>query len=404
MPLAIYRRHSTDCQFFGRPRRDSRSQKCECTIWVQGSLGREYLRRTLDLTSWQAAQDLVRGWEASGEVGVLRVEIPDIANSVERFFEDMAARGLADVTIGKHNVLLRKCFLPWCRTRGLHSLKQIGVDEITQFRTTWTDAPITKHKKQERLKGFFHFCVAREWLRTNPVAALKPVKVPPTPTLPFEEDQVAAILEACDRFSLKGIYGEQNRARLKALTLLMRYSGLRIRDAVTCERKRLVNGKLLLYQAKTGTPVYCPLPPLVVDALNEVNGSNPQYFFWSGNGKPKSVVADVQRSFRKLLELADVQGHPHMFRDTFAVELFKRGVPIETVSMLLGHASVKVTEKHYKPWVKTLQEKLEADAMKAWPSTPVPARSTSRTKRRSSHGRGRASSSRARKTTRTMTA
>lgn len=61
-----------------------------------------------------------------------------------------------------------------------------------------------------------------------------------------------------------------------------------------------------------------------------------------------------------------------MFRDTFAVELLKRGVPIETVSMLLGHASIRVTEKHYKPWVKTLQDKLEADAMKGWPVITLP--------------------------------
>jgi integrase/recombinase XerD len=59
-----------------------------------------------------------------------------------------------------------------------------------------------------------------------------------------------------------------------------------------------------------------------------------------------------------------------MFRDTFAVELLKNGVSLETVSMLLGHASIKVTEKHYKPWVKTLQDKLETEAMKGWPSTP----------------------------------
>jgi Phage integrase family len=59
-----------------------------------------------------------------------------------------------------------------------------------------------------------------------------------------------------------------------------------------------------------------------------------------------------------------------MFRDTFAVELLKHGVSLETVSMLLGHASIKVTEKHYKPWVKTLQDKLETEAMKGWPLKP----------------------------------
>jgi integrase len=174
------------------------------------------------------------------------------------------------------------------------------------------------------------------------------------------------ILDACDRYPLKGIYGEHNRTRLKALTLLMRYSGLRIGDVVTCARDRLVGSKLFLYQAKTGTPVYCPLPPVVVDALKNVKGPNPKYFFWTGNGKAKSAVADAQRSFRKLFELAEVQGHPHMFRDTFAVELLKRGVSLEIVSMLLGHASIRVTEKHYKPWVKTLQDKLETDAMKGW--------------------------------------
>jgi integrase len=358
---------------------------------VQGSLGGEYLRRSLDLISWQAAQDRVRGWEASGEVGVIRADVPVISEAVERFFDDAKASGLAESTIGKLGVLLRKQLLPWCRGKGYLSLKQLTVDELTQFRTTWADGPISKYKKQERLKSFFHFCVAREWVRTNPVMGIKPVKVPPSPTLPFEEQQVAAVLHACDRYPINGIYGEQNRQRLKALTLLMRYSGLRIGDAVTCERDRLVGSKLFLYQAKTGTPVYCPVPPIVVASLGVLQGRNPKYFFWTGNGKRKSAVADAQRSFRKLFELADVKGHPHMFRDTFAVELLKRGVSLETVSMLLGHASIKVTEKHYKPWVKTLQDKLEADAKKGWPEAPRGRRSVepsarTGTRRATSHG------------------
>src|SRR6202140_5078871 len=168
MPLTIYRRHLDTCKHAGKPRRDAWSQKCSCPLWVQGSLGGEYLRRSLDLVSWEAAQDRVRGWEASGEVGVIKADIPDVADAVERFFDDAKSRGLADATIGKQNVLLRKQFLPWCKTRGFHALKQIGVNEVTEFRTTWTDSPISKYKKKERLKSFFHFCAAREWLRSNP--------------------------------------------------------------------------------------------------------------------------------------------------------------------------------------------------------------------------------------------
>jgi len=37
----------------------------------------------------------------------------------------------------------------------------------------------------------------------------------------------------------------------------------------------------------------------------------------------------------------------HSLRATFACHLIKEGVEIYTVSRLLGHSSVKVTEKHY---------------------------------------------------------
>lgn len=55
-----------------------------------------------------------------------------------------------------------------------------------------------------------------------------------------------------------------------------------------------------------------------------------------------------------------------MFRDTFAVELLLAGVPIDQVSLLLGHSSVKVTEKHYAPFVKARQAQLAQSARMAW--------------------------------------
>lgn len=210
------------------------------------------------------------------------------------------------------------------------------------------------------------------------------------PTDYFSPDEFNKILDATY------IYGdprggyidvESTRTRLRTLTLLMRWSGLRIRDAITLERHRLHGGSLLLYQAKTGTPVYVPLPKFVVEALVNIPPGpkpNSRYFFWSGNGHPKSAVADWQRSYRRLFQLADIRKgdgerkrcHPHMFRDTFAVEMLLAGVPIDQVSLLLGHASVKVTEKSYAPFVKARQVQLQESVLKAWQTCLPPEKHT----------------------------
>jgi len=103
-----------------------------------------------------------------------------------------------------------------------------------------------------------------------------------------------------------------------------------------------------------------------VNALNAIPDST--YYFWTGLSKPKSAVGDWQRSLKRLFELGGVpDAHAHRFRDTFSVELLLAGVPIERVSILLGHQSVRITEKHYAPWVKARQEQLEADVRRTWP-------------------------------------
>ena len=62
-------------------------------------------------------------------------------------------------------------------------------------------------------------------------------------------------------------------------------------------------------------------------------------------------------------------GHAHRFADTFAVELLLAGV--EIVSVLLGHQSMRITERHYSPWVRARQEQLEQDLKHAWEQDPV---------------------------------
>jgi site-specific recombinase XerD len=53
------------------------------------------------------------------------------------------------------------------------------------------------------------------------------------------------------------------------------------------------------------------------------------------------------------------------------VELLKKGAKIENVSILLGHSSLRITEKHYAAWVQDRQDIMEAEVTKTWGSFGV---------------------------------
>ena len=100
--------------------------------------------------------------------------------------------------------------------------------------------------------------------------------------------------------------------------------------------------------------------------------SSEQYFFWTGKSTVRSSKGKWQRRLQRLFELASVTGgHAHRFRDTFAVELLLAGVPLDRVSVLLGHSSIRITERHYAPWTRSRQEQIEADLRAAWKVDPV---------------------------------
>jgi integrase/recombinase XerD len=210
-------------------------------------------------------------------------------------------------------------------------------------------------------------------MQENPASRLKSPKFSHCPTLPYSREEMVKILAAVESYT-HGMpsTGLANARRMKAMLLLLRYTGMRIGDVVNLSSDRIAGRRLFLYTQKTGVPVNTILPECVLTALDATPKVNEKYFFWSGEGKLDSAVRSWQTRLRKLFELAGISGgHAHRFRDTFAVELLLDKVPIDRVSVLLGHQSVRITEKHYSPWVRARQEQLEADLEGAWQRDPM---------------------------------
>jgi integrase/recombinase XerD len=366
--LTIYRRHQDRCPHRERGRKH---RHCKCPIWVDGFIGRQEIRKSTGLRDWQKAQDLIREWEARGtppknpdqESGFITVE-----QAREGFEKDAEARGLRESTLKKYRVLFKQLQV-FARLQGIIFVKQFDLTQLRKFRESWADSGISAQKKLERLRAFFRFLHESGWIAENPSKKITNPKIRSIPTLPFSREEIIKILTACEKYRDEAGLGA---TRVRTFILFLRYSGLRIGDAATCKRDRLVGDRLFLYTQKTGVPVNLKLPPFLVELLTNLPSISTDFFFWTGVGTKETVAGNWRRTMRKVFKLAGIEnGHPHRFRDTYVIELLLAGMPIEHVSVLLGHSSIRITERHYSPWIRARQEQLEAEIQRSWASDPI---------------------------------
>jgi len=79
----------------------------------------------------------------------------------------------------------------------------------------------------------------------------------------------------------------------------------------------------------------------------------------------RAATQDVRRR-------GNSDGHAQRFRDNVRQWIFFcAGVPLERVAIMLGHSSVRITEKHYSPWIRERQEQAEADVRRSWARDPL---------------------------------
>jgi integrase/recombinase XerD len=368
--LSIYRRHIKSCR---HRREGQRRWRCGCPIWIRGKINGQIIREATGLTDWDKAIGFANKWNSLGirpQIGILAPTVR--SKTVEEAWDEFllrkqSAHRLREPTLYKYRSLKRE-MLAFVVLIGLTILRDVSLDVLERFQAGWKLAPITSFKKLERVKAFFRFCLTRGWIGVDPAAGLLPPKVPTKPTLPFSRDEMGRIFVALSTYRDKcGRIGQENAKRLLALVLVLRYSGLRIGDAVSLSTDQIQGTKLYLSTHKTGQHVYCPLPTQVLLILNSIARISDRYFFWTGKSKLHTVVGIWQRSLKRLFDLAGIDnGHAHRFRDTFAVELLMEGISIEQLAVLLGHSNTKVTQKHYNPWILERQRQLESYVERVW--------------------------------------
>ncbi|MGA8593978.1 MAG: tyrosine-type recombinase/integrase, partial [Bryobacteraceae bacterium] len=247
-------------------------------------------------------------------------------------------------------------------TRRLETVDKITPDVIDSFRASRGISALTWTKELEILRRFFRFCVSRKWIGENPAAAVAmPKNIKPTDKEPYCKNDIIKILAACDLFGQRAY----ERLRARAMTLLLRYTALRISDVALLAKDRIANGEVYLRTMKNGKVVKLPVHPelqAALDVLPEPKGSTREgkYFFWSGNGTVRSMVRDATRTMAAVFKASGVPGaHAHRFRHTLATQILEAGGTFEDAAEVLGN-SPNIIKKHYAKWSPRRQERISA--------------------------------------------
>ncbi|MGD0773548.1 MAG: tyrosine-type recombinase/integrase [Candidatus Solibacter sp.] len=371
-------------------------KKCDCPLRVVGvDIRGNWHRESLDTRDLLVASERVRKLEL-GEPMV--APLPDMA--IEEAWEKYTAIIQAQRDV-KHNSIqnsykpVKNSLMRFIASKGFSRMNQIDETACDELVGTWGDLQAnTRHHYIQIVQDFFKVAASRFWTARNPSTQLvRPKRSRAKSTLPFDlETEDKKLVETIPVWfgnrQKDGFSGwAKNKVTAAALMYTLRFTGLRISDAILFEPrslvKRIVEGRevycyFLARQEKTEEPVFVPIRPDVAKYILAAPRLTEKYAFYDPEGtesdKRKSEQHRKewgsrfhQNALRYLEKASGVPHvHAHRFRDTFAVDLLCHGVDIRAVSRLLGHTDIGTTLRYYEHWVPGDQLAAVKAMMKTW--------------------------------------
>lgn len=385
--LKLYRRHAGKCPNQGN------LQGCECPIWCHGKVRGKFIQRSLQTRSLAVAdikmQDLLRGVPEDDDPqggDIHLVDAPSGAVTVEAAATNFLAAKKRKST-RTFNIYHRAVthFRRFVEVQGLVYMKQItdahAQDYFAQYAPEWR--PTTAQGRLTHLRVWANWCAKpkRRWIDFSPFGESELVQNDGTGVerRPLSHDEIARIMTAIERMPA------ELRDQARALCLLMLYTGMRISDATFFERAYLTpRATANYYVIKSRKLIAMPpeVQPPALAALAKLPASRVYYFqpdqpddyqeartalrggheFGKRMPDYQSRIEQASKLVSMVLTLAGINGFTrsacHRFRDTFAVNLLVGGTDIYTVSKMLGHSDVKITDNHYMKLVDDYRERM----------------------------------------------
>jgi site-specific recombinase XerD len=239
-------------------------------------------------------------------------------------------------------------------------LKELNYQFVVKFEAFLKSTQQIKHntaiKYIQFLKKITNLSIAHGWLQQNPFSGFK-CSLLPVHRGYLSQKEISVLSHR--QFNLKRLEA------VKDVFLLSCYTGLAYVDIKELTSRHIVQKDdgtfwIIIHRRKTGTRSPIPLLTPAQSILNKYKG------LLTDKNQHLLPVISNQKMNAYLKEIGEVCGIEknltfHLARHTFATTVtLTNGVPIETVSKMLGHTSLKTTQIYAKVVDTKIQEDMRA--------------------------------------------
>lgn len=200
-------------------------------------------------------------------------------------------------------------------------------------------------------RAFFKYQMGAENITTNPVLKVSWMKEPKTIIKTFSDAEVKGMLQA---YSGSDYYSVRNRA----IMAMLFDTGIRCYELCTLSKAAIKDNYIVIYgkgkkERQVGKSPYLSKILMKYDRIKEYNfefkNIRIDNYFLSRTGRPLTNAA-VERIVKIAGEYAnvssDIRCSPHTCRHYFAQAQLKNGMDVYSLSRLLGHDNINITQRY----------------------------------------------------------
>lgn len=255
-----------------------------------------------------------------------------------QFLEDKRLAGLSERTLRQYNDSINYVFK--FLKKGADAVTPEDVRFFFEYCIDERKNSLTTIDNYRRfLNSFYNYCVANGLLYKNPILKIDRIKQVKKIKQPFTVTEIIYLREAL------------NNLRDKAIFELLLSSGMRVGELVSLNHKDVdFNNRTVIVHGKGNKEREVFFNELakvsILRYLESRNDTNPALFVTHNAPHNRLGISGVETQMRNIGKRVGVKVHPHKFRRHFATTLVKKGVHIEQVQKLLGHAEIETTKMY----------------------------------------------------------